>query len=345
MSTFPDVQKVGYGLMSFTWIPSRKFTQEQFNETLKQVIDKSNATVEHPILLNGGEFYGVPERHENISLIGNFFKSYPDYADKVYLSVKGGIGPHWNPDTSVESFESCFAAINKYLQPLYEARTKKPKTLDVFTMSRVGKEPIEEVMQYLGRKRSEGVFSELCLSEVSAATLEKALAVTPISCIEMEFSLFDRYLADTGVFEVTRKHNIPIICYSPLGKGLLTGIKTSDLAKDDFRNHMDRFSDQETVNNNNKLVEEVHKISQKLNMQPSQLALSWITTLSNTEFNGVKYPKLIPIPGSANAARQIENISVVTLDKETLQEIADFLSTFKISGYRYNKAANATLDI
>lgn len=344
MSKLPALQKVGYGLMGFTWIPSRKFTQEQYNETLKTVIEKSGASEDVPLFLNGGEFYGIPGRYENIEKLGQFFKSHPELADKVYVSIKGGVDAHWSPDTSAENLDTTLRAITKNLQPLYEARSKKPKTLDMFTVSRVGKEPIEEVLSFLTKKQDEGVFTSICLSEVSPATLTKALKVAKVTAIEMEYSLFERYLETNGIFELAHNEGIPVVCYSPLGKGLLAGLKASDISEDDFRKKFDRFNDESAVSHNEKLVLKVQQLAKRSNITPAQLALSYITTVSGSTLNGVKYPRLIPIPGSANATRQLENLHVVELEKPVLEELSEFLQSFKTEGYRYNAQFNATLD-
>lgn len=341
---FPDVCKVGYGLMGFTWVPSRKFTQEQFSEALKAVLDKSGASCCKPLFLNGGEFYGIPDRYENISKIGQFFKTYPEYADKVYVSIKGGTDAQWAPDTSAENLETTLNAIAEHLKPLYDARVSKPKTLDMFTLCRLGNEPLKDTLTFLASKKKAGFFKDLCLSEISVESLEKAISITPISAIEMEYSLFERYLETNGIFKAAKEYNIPVICYSPLGKGLLVGVNAKGISKDDFRNHFDRFNDPKVVSHNEVLVLKVRQLAEQEKLTPAQLALSYITTVSNRTIDGISYPKLIPIPGSANAQRQIENISVVELSDDVIHELNQFLKSFETEGYRYNKQFESTLD-
>jgi pyridoxine 4-dehydrogenase len=38
-----------------------------------------------------GEFYGFTPRTANLELVSRFFEKYPDYADRAFLSVKGGV--------------------------------------------------------------------------------------------------------------------------------------------------------------------------------------------------------------------------------------------------------------
>ena len=39
---------------------------------------------------NTGEFYGINPPTANLELVARFFEKYPTYADKAFLSVKGG---------------------------------------------------------------------------------------------------------------------------------------------------------------------------------------------------------------------------------------------------------------
>nr|AJE25528.1 aldo-keto reductase [Starmerella bombicola] len=330
---FGQLQKVGYGLMGFTWIPSRKFNQSQFNAVLKKVIDQSGASASKRLFLNAGEFYGIPERHENLQLLGGFFEANPEYADKVYVSVKGGANAHWAPDSSEKNLAAAISATNKYLKPLSDARTQSSKNLDMFTLCRIGKEPIEDCMEFFNKQ----TFDTICLSELSAETLKRALTKGKVGAIEVEFSLFHREPLENGLFDVCVKNDIPVICYSPLGKGLLAGQKASDLAKDDMRRNFDKFKDESVIANNQKLVDQVHELAKDLKLTPAQVALSWIVSLSGKTRNGITYPHLLPIPGSTNADRQIENLHTVELNDESLTKIDKILSNFKTAGYRYSK--------
>ena len=41
--------------------------------------------------INSGAFYGnPPDQTSNLELLKRFFEKYPEYVDKVVLSVKGG---------------------------------------------------------------------------------------------------------------------------------------------------------------------------------------------------------------------------------------------------------------
>lgn len=86
---------------------------------------------------------------------------------------------------------------------------------------------------------------------------------------------------------------IPIVAYSPLGRGFLTGSirSRSDLPPNDMRLHFDRFSE-ENFPKNLELVDQFATIARKKGVESSQLALAWLRAQD---------PDLIlPIPGSVS---------------------------------------------
>ena len=65
----------------------------------------------------------------------------------------------------------------------------------------------------------------LGLFEVSAETLRRAHAVHPITALQVEYSPFTLDIEDpkTAVLQTARELGVKIVCYSPVGRGLLTG--------------------------------------------------------------------------------------------------------------------------
>ena len=80
---------------------------------------------------NGGVFYGRGPNGEpkNIQLIARFFATYPEYADKVFLSIKGGLHLNWQVDGSPEFLRQDVEAVLKILDG--------KKRLDMFECARV----------------------------------------------------------------------------------------------------------------------------------------------------------------------------------------------------------------
>jgi pyridoxine 4-dehydrogenase len=131
------------------------------------------------------------------------------------LSIKGGIVPgEMRPDGSKEGVQRTLDNTLKLLDG--------KKSLDLFEMARLDpKTPIEETIGYLAEYVKAGKLGGISLSEVNANTIRKAHAVHPISAVEAEFSLFSTDILTNGVAETCAELGIPIVAYSPLGRGFL----------------------------------------------------------------------------------------------------------------------------
>lgn len=163
---------------------------------------------------NGGEFYGPPE-YNSLTLLNKYLTKYPGDADKIILSIKGGLGPKTlGPDGSKAGIDRTMGTCLKLLDG--------KKFLDVFECARVDpKTPIEETIGYLAQYVKDGKLGGICLSECSAATIRRAAKVHKIEGVEVEFSMFSTDILENGVAEACVEHGIPVIAYSPLGRGFL----------------------------------------------------------------------------------------------------------------------------
>jgi len=164
---------------------------------------------------NGGEFYGPPERN-SLQLLDEYFTKHPEQAEKVVLSIKGGLKPTMAPDGSREGVERSVDNTLKLLNG--------KKFLDVFECARVDpKTPIEITIQALADYVKAGKIGGISLSECSAESIRRAAKVHKIECVEVEFSLWATDILDNGVAKTCAELNIPIVAYSPLGRGFLVG--------------------------------------------------------------------------------------------------------------------------
>jgi pyridoxine 4-dehydrogenase len=225
-----QVGTVGLGLMGMTWRPQQTSDEQAF-ATMKAAIAKG-AT-----FWSSGEFYGYPEPTMNLQLLHRYFTKYPQDADKVTLFVKGGSDLQTlYPKCSAADIKASVANCTRIL-----AGTKK---IDVFGPARIDHSvPIEETIGALAELVKDGTIGGIGLSEASATTIEKAYRVYPLALIEVEFSLWSTDVLTNGVVETAKKLNIPLVAYSPLGRGFLTGqIKSpADIPQGDMRLYFDRF--------------------------------------------------------------------------------------------------------
>jgi pyridoxine 4-dehydrogenase len=311
-----EVGPIGYGLAGLTLLPSTVSDAEAI-AVMKRAVELG-ATC-----WNGGKFYGSPERN-SLHLCHDYFTKYPEDREKVMLSIK--LGFHYatyTPDGSVANVEK---EVDEALAIL-----KGSKTLDIVELARVDpKTPIETTIGALATLQRAGKIGGIGLSEVSAVTIRRAAQVTPIASVEVEFSLFTTDILTNGVAEACAELNIPIIAYSPLGRGFLTGSLHS-------RDHLSarlqafpRFSE-ENFPKNLRFAEELEKFAKAKGCTASQLAIAWV--LKQSESDGM--PVIVPIPGTTSVPRLEENMHASSLTVEDLKRIDDLIASMEVVGARY----------
>jgi pyridoxine 4-dehydrogenase len=153
---------------------------------------------------NAGEFYGTPENN-SLTLMERYFTKYPEDAEKVVLSIKGGIdltrfAPDGTPEGINRSIDNCLKLLNG------------KKSIDIFEMARVDKNtPFEVTFKALERCVEEGKIGGIALSEVGAASIRKAASITKITAVEVECSLFSTDIFTNGIAKACADNSIPIV--------------------------------------------------------------------------------------------------------------------------------------
>ncbi|KAI1347387.1 pyridoxal reductase [Xylaria sp. FL0043] len=315
-----EVGPTGFGLMGFTW-RAQPCSQEQAFETIREALKQG------ALFWNGGEFYGTPE-YNSLVLLDRYFEKYPEDADKVILSIKGGLNvktmrPDGSPEGTRRSIDNCLRLLNGR------------KKLDIFEFARrdqnVDMKTTFDVIQkeYIDTGKVGGI----SLSEVRAETIHEAVKHAKIVACEVELSLFATDVLNNGVAEACAKYDIPLVAYSPLGRGFLTGQikKFEDIPENSALRHMPRFQPGGNFENNIKLVHQVEELAKKKGCTPAQLALGWVRALNGRP----GMPTIIPIPGATTVERVKENMKVVELTDEELASIDKILDDFKPVGNRY----------
>jgi len=288
---------------------------------------------------NGGEIYGSADRN-SLHLLNEYFSKYPEDAEKVVLSIKGGatagglMVPNGRIDGSPEnirrSIDECLKVLDGKI------------FLDLFQSARVDSTvPIETTIQTINEYVQAGKIGGISLSEVSANSIRRAAKVAKISAVEVELSLFSTDILSNGVAKACAELDIPIIAYSPIGRGFLTGElrKPSDIPDNDFRSHIPRFQG-EAFYQNLKLVEQIEGIAKGKGVTSAQVAIAWIRYLGNQS----DMPTIIPIPGASTDTRVRENSQDVTLTSEEYAAIQKILDNFETVGDRYHKEGMAHIN-
>jgi pyridoxine 4-dehydrogenase len=122
MPTILDKQigPYGFGLMGITWRAKQTPDDQAFAAMKAALANGSN-------FWNGGEFYGSPESN-SLQLLNRYFTKYPEDADKVVVSIKGGL-VNMHPKGDEVSVRASVDNCNKLLGG--------KKKLDIFECARV----------------------------------------------------------------------------------------------------------------------------------------------------------------------------------------------------------------
>lgn len=202
-----------------------------------------------------------------------------------------------------------------------------------------GKTPVEKTAAELKKLQEEGKIKYIGLSECSSESLRRASKIVHIDAIQIEYSPFslDIESPQIGLLKTARELGTAIVCYSPIGRGMLGGTIRSpkDFEKGDFRTFAPRFSE-ENFPKNLELVDRITELAKKKGATPSQLTLAWILAQGDDFF---------PIPGTTNLQRLEENLGAlkITLSKEEEAEIRKAVEKAEPSGSRYPPAFASAL--
>ena len=204
--------------------------------------------------------------------------------------------------------------------------------IDLYYQHRIDPDvPIEDTVGAMARLVQQGKVRALGLSEASPKTIRRAQAVHPIAAVQNEFSLLYRSEAEETL-RTTRELKIAFVAYSPLGRGLLTGVveDPNTMAETDARRRHPRFA-AENIAANLKLVDRIKAIAAGKNCTPGQLVLAWLLAQGND---------IVPIPGTKRAARLAENIGAVSvrLSAADLAAIEQAVPAGAVAGLRYPEA-------
>ena len=217
------------------------------------------------------------------------------------------------------------------IRAVAEAALKRLRTdrIDLFYQHRVDPNvPMEDVAGAVKGLIAEGKVKHFGMSEAGVSAIRRAHAVQPVAALQSEYSLWWRE-PELEIMPVLEELGIGFVPFSPLGKGFLTGAidAGTSFAKDDFRNIVPRFSE-DNRRANAGLVEVLGRIADSKGATRAQVALAWLLA---------QKPLSVPIPGTTKLHRLEENLGAadVELSPGDLGDIQRALAGITVQGDRY----------
>jgi aryl-alcohol dehydrogenase-like predicted oxidoreductase len=285
-TTGAEVSRLGLGCMgmSFGYGPG---DDTESTATIHRALDLGIT------FLDTADMYAMGENEE---LVG---RAIADRRDEVFLATKFGIVG--------DPRDSAVRRVNgspEYVRSSIDGSLKRLGVdhVELYYQHRADPDvPIEETVGAMASVVEAGKVRYLGLSEASVDTIRRAHAVHPITAVQSEWSLFSRDIEES-VLPTCRELGIGIVPYSPLGRGMLTGVAT-DLGANDFRRTLPRFAD-DNLDANLALVDEIRSIATRYDATPGQVALAWVLAQGND---------VAPIPGTKRRRYLEENARALDL--------------------------------
>ena len=248
---------------------------------------------------------------------------------KALQGVRGNvvIGTKLFLDSSeVQREGSVYGAVRRHL----EASLSRLQTdwVDLYYLHRTGSVPVEDVAEAMGRLIEEGLIRGWGLSQVDVDVIDRAQQVTPLSAVQNIYSMVERDV-EKAVIPYCLEHAIGVVAFSPIASGLLSGKITVDTkfeSYDDVRNWVPQLS-RRNIAGNQPILDLLAAYAKLKNATSAQISLAWMLH---------KYPNVVPIPGSKNKGRILENLDAanVELTAEEFDSLEQALSRCKVYGHR-----------
>lgn len=306
-----EVSEVGMGCMAFSHgygqIPSEEYSIQAIR----------NAYGHGCTFFDTAEVYspGLSGTGHNERIVGKALKDVRDevvIATKLFLRV--GFGGN------------IYKTIRRHLEDSMERL--QTDMVDIYYLHRMGSVPVEKVAEAMGRLINEGMIRGWGLSQVDVDVISRAQQVTPLAAIQNIYSMVERD-AEKGVIPYCMENNIGFVPFSPIASGLLSGKITTETkfeSYDDVRNWVPQLK-KENIAGNQPIIELLGRFADKKNATSAQISLAWMLH---------KYPNVVPIPGSKNKERIIENLdsAKVELTEGEFKELETALNKCRVYGHR-----------
>ncbi|MFM7055407.1 MAG: aldo/keto reductase [Planctomycetota bacterium] len=163
-------------------------------------------------------------------------------------------------------------------------------------------EEIEEGWQALIDLKAQGKVREIGVSNHSVSQLQRLIPMHPVRSLQPPYSMIARDV-EAELLPFCHQQDIGVICYSPLGKGLLTGAfsaaRAESLSAKDHRSRDPRFQSPQ-LEINLTFVSVLQQIASGLGWTLAELALAWT----------LRRPEVTAAIVGARSPQQIEQTAI-----------------------------------
>ena len=248
-------------------------------------------------------------------------RALADVRDDVVIGTKLFLG--W---PEVGRSGSVYDSIRRHLEDsLDRLRTD---WADIYYLHRTGGTRLEDVAAAMGRLIDEGLIRGWGLSQVDVDEIDRAQRVCPLAAVQNIYSMVERD-AERAVIPYCEAHGIGLVAFSPIASGLLSGKVTPSTRferYDDVRNWVPQLS-RENIRGNQPIVDLITRFAELKGATPAQISLAWMLH---------KHRCVVPIPGSKNKGRIIENLDAANVDltDKEFRELEDELDRCQVYGHR-----------
>ncbi len=310
-----EVSSIGMGCMAFSHGYGQIPSEEYAVEAIRRAYEYGCTFFDTAESYGEGLYY----RGHNEQILG---KAVHDFREQIVIATKA----HFR-GTAYKMGDNIY----KILRDKLEASLKNLQTdyVDLYYLHRVNPDmPMQEVAEAYGRLISEGLIRGWGLSQVSVEQLDEANRVTPVSAVQNLYNMLERD-CEQDIFPYCLEHGIGVVPFSPIASGFLSGKITADTkfeSVDDVRVFVPQLT-KENIVVNQPIVSLLQNFALKKNAAPAQISLAWMLH---------KYPNVVPIPGSKNQERILENLSAieVVLSQAEFTELETVLNGIAVHGHR-----------
>jgi aryl-alcohol dehydrogenase-like predicted oxidoreductase len=297
------VEAVGLGCMGLSWAYHDASVGEQEAEALLRTAIE--AGVDH---FDTADAYG---HGHNEMLVGRALAA-SGRRNELVLATKAGL-----VRGQTDKYRYTRNGRAEYVREACDASLRRLglERIDLYYLHRIDPDtPVEETWNAMAGLVAAGKVRWLGISEAKVPELDRIHRIHPVTAVQSELSLWTReHLED--VVPWCAANGASFVAFSPLGRGFLTGTISAGttFAEEDFRSTLPRFKP-EAVAANQRIVDSVRVVADRLGVTPAQIALAWV--LSRGEH-------VLAIPGTQREKYLRQNLSAadVVLSSRDLEEL------------------------